>query len=172
MTDNEIIKALKCCKAKKVLCSHCPLKDVGCTCEDELTRYAYNLIKKQAAEIDTLKAERNNYKEWYFSLVNEVDKLPCKTVVGNNSEIHSKSAKDYDNLIANIKSEAIQDFAERLKESFLDLDVQINTGKRKTIPVDEYIKQSEWLLHEVAIQEIDNLVKEMMEENENAWKNA
>lgn len=72
----------------------------------------------------------------------------------------------YLNTVA--ESDGIKEFAERLKQSFLDLDVQINTGKRKTIPVDEYIKLSEWLLHEVAIQEIDNIVKEMTEEKENA----
>lgn len=163
MTDNEIIKAMECCYGGGK-CEDCPLYSLKhCGFEEKVLDF----VNRQKAEIDTLKAERNNYKEWYLSLANEVDKLPCKTVVGNNSEIHSKSAKDYDNLIANIKSEAIQEFAERLKQSFLDLDVQINTGKRKTIPVDEHIKQSEWLLHEVAIQEINNLVKETTEARKN-----
>lgn len=43
-------------------------------------------------------------------IIKGCNKYPCKTVVGNNSEIHSKTAKDYDNLIASIKAEAIKEF--------------------------------------------------------------
>lgn len=140
MTDNEIMKALECCRAETVLCPQCPLKDVGYTCEDKLTGYAFDLVNHQKAEINTLESERNNYKEWYLSLANEVNQYPCKTVVGNNSE------KDYDNLIASIKAEAIKDFAERLKEKFGIYDCIVTVNN----------------------EDVYNLVKEMTEGKENA----
>lgn len=72
------------------------------------------------------------------------NKYPCKTVVGNNSEIHSKTAKDYDNLIASIKAEAIKEFAELI----------LNTNQ----PTAKYI----------SINKVKKLVKEMTEEKAKA----
>ena len=59
-----------------------------------------------------------------------------------------------------IKSEAIKDFAERLKSKLANLSVQTKTHGRKTTPnyVDDIANQ---ILHDVVPQEIDNLVKEM-----------
>ena len=62
--------------------------------------------------------------------------------------------------INQIKSEAIREFAERLKSRLANLSVQTKTYGRKTMPnyVDDIANQ---ILHDVALQEIDNLVKEM-----------
>ena len=63
-------------------------------------------------------------------------------------------------FLEQIKSEAIKEFAERLKSRLANLSVQTKTHGRKTTPnyVDEIANQ---ILHDVVPQEIDNLVKEM-----------
>lgn len=67
--------------------------------------------------------------------------------------------------INQIKSEAIKEFAERLKSRLANLFVQTKTHGRKTTPnyVDDIANQ---ILHDVVPQEIDNLVKEMTEVQE------
>lgn len=58
MTDNEIIKALECCKATS--CSICPCfkNNLGIVlCQSDLTNSALNLINRQKTEIDKLKIE-------------------------------------------------------------------------------------------------------------------
>lgn len=58
------------------------------------------------------------------------------------------------------KSEAIKEFAERLKVRFNDLSLHTkNHGK--IISVDEIDKTANWILHEVVPKEIDKIVKEM-----------
>lgn len=65
--------------------------------------------------------------------------------------------------IKKLKSEAIKDFAERLKERLTRLSVRTKTHGRKTTPtyVDDIANQ---ILHDVVPQEIDSSVKEMTEE--------
>ena len=62
-----------------------------------------------------------------------------------------------------IRLQAIKEFAERLKSRLVNLSVQTKTHSRKTTPnhVDDIANQ---ILHDVVPQEIDNLVKEMTEE--------
>lgn len=60
MTDNEIIKALKCCK--KDDCENCP-NDFG-NCYANLAGYALDIIKRQKAEIKNLTAEVEMLKGW------------------------------------------------------------------------------------------------------------
>lgn len=99
MTDNKIIKALECCK--KDDCDNCP-NDFG-NCYANLSGYALDLINRQQAEIEKLKAEE--------------DKYPFKCVMPFNSMICSKSIEDYDRLINDIGVDAIKGFADRLKET-------------------------------------------------------
>lgn len=103
-----------------------------------------DIIQRQKAEIETLQAELKFYKDNYLSLAREWQELPCKTKVGNNSEIHSKSAEDYDNLISDIKAEAVKEFAELI----------LNTNQ----PTAKYI----------SINKVKNLAKEMTEGKDNA----
>lgn len=70
MTDNEIIRALDCC-VNNVTCSEeCPYY-VFDKCLDQRKKDVINLINRQKVEIRTLAAERDNYKKWYFSTVEE-----------------------------------------------------------------------------------------------------
>ena len=77
---------------------------------------------------------------------NSHNKYPIKTVVNNNCEIHSKTSKDYNDLISDIESKAIKEFAEKLKE-------------RRGL--------NQMCIAIVSKNEIDNLVKEMTEDKEN-----
>lgn len=107
------------------------------------------LIEKQKAEIETLKAELKFYKDNYLSLAKEWQEYPFKILVGHNSEIHSKTADDYEMLLADIKEIAIKDFAERLKK---DSHIRYDSDTNEVIGAIVYCG------------EIDNLVKEMTEE--------
>ena len=55
MTDNEIIKALECCKSSVASCEECPMHVEGVICHGyELNKKALNLINRQQAEIERL----------------------------------------------------------------------------------------------------------------------
>lgn len=57
MTDNEIIKALECCTEDED-CAHCPLTKEIPYCIDDTMVGALNLIKRQQAEIERLKNDK------------------------------------------------------------------------------------------------------------------
>ena len=65
-----------------------------------------------------------------------------------------------------IEAEAYKTFAEKLKEEFLNLQYNAKTD-RKNVKIEELKEQMNWLLHTVAIETVDNLLKEMVgEEND------
>ena len=123
MTDKEIIKALECCYRKGgTPCRDCPFNEFE-DCNDVLMAdYVFNLINRQQEEID-------NLREHLKRVCAERDARICT----NNF----------------IKSEAVKEFAERLKEkSFKTIR---NYGLTKDV---------------VEVCDIDNLVKEMGGEGE------
>ena len=102
MTDNEIIKALECCRdAESVFdCQNCPY--IECTnkkgCITELHGDILDLIKRQQAEIERL---RNTVKTDFLTVTEKL--------------------KFSQSEIGDIRTEAIKEFAERLKsECFID----------------------------------------------------
>ena len=92
MSDEEIMKALACCGEPYNICAGCPMpnniKD-DCRCGEHLANYALDIINRQQAEIERLKNEIQITKDAYIMLQTK-------------NEI--------------IKSEAIKEFAEGLKE--------------------------------------------------------
>ena len=123
MTDNEIIKALKCCNKPigENSCTECAFYHSG-KCSSNMLNAALDLIKRQKAEIERLNIE-----------------LQAMRSAANSYKKHYETAK----------SEAIKEFAEKLKEySFLD---NLSLDGKETVYVDD----------------IDNLVEEMMEELKN-----
>lgn len=74
-------------------------------------------IEALNARIDMLEEKLDFYKDGYLRLSKELDKYPCKTVVGNNSVVYSKSADDYDRLISCIKAEAVNDYSELITDN-------------------------------------------------------
>lgn len=123
-TDNEIIKALECCiKNDLIQCKICPYYDMEQKCRRVLRNDVLDLLNRQRAEIERLSDYNANLQTANTSLSNE---------------------------IFEIKSEAIKEFAERLKKK------TDNPGKAM-FDVYEYYGET-----------IDKLVKEMTEEKENA----
>ena len=116
MTDNEIIKALECCENAD--CTNCPCY-VGGSLQCMGISYSklHDLFIRQKAEIENL---RHNNRQ----LVNE--KLQII------------------NIIIDLKSKAIKEFAERLKD--------------KSIYVTNYYDYGIWMVEEM---DIDKLVDEM-----------
>ena len=69
MTDNEIIKALECCKNKR--CVSCPYDDVAdkfAECSAKLVNDAHGLINRQKAEIERLSAMVDARKDIFEEL--------------------------------------------------------------------------------------------------------
>lgn len=117
MTDNEIIKALECCISSGFdECLQCPLHNdfYPNTCHYERTKMAADLINRQKAEIVELQKRIINWR------------------------------KDMDYRPDEIKSEAIKEFAERLKKEYHGFD-----------------ERYEQIFYSNLITAIDDLVKEM-----------
>lgn len=96
MTDKEIIKALEYCNStERGHClNKCPYYNYSANCTQEMIKDTLDLIKRQQAEIERLKMEREAFDDAIYP-------LPFKT--------------DFDIAIETAKSEAYKEFAERLK---------------------------------------------------------
>lgn len=123
MTDNEIIKAMQCVIGNDVNCSECTYQKVlpFPSCRMICAKNALDLINRQKAENESLK----------------VDLAKCSIRLDNLY----KTANE-------IKSEAIKDFAERLKKYAKELHIGDNIS---------------WLV--LGVGRVDQLVKEMTEVN-------
>lgn len=98
MTDNEIIKALECCK--KDDCDNCP-NNFG-NCYANLSGYAIDLINRLQAEIERLKE--------CPKCIYEYD--------GKTTEYCVQGTCSNFKTVEQIKSEAYKEFAEKLKKRF------------------------------------------------------
>lgn len=111
MNDCELAKALKICARyikscrhdAKAKCKYCVLNGQE-MCSAALVAKAGDCIIRQREEIEKLTAQLNEY--------------PYKVVTGFNSEIHSKSEKDYLDLIKDIGDEASKEFARKILKLF------------------------------------------------------
>lgn len=132
MTDNEILRALECCKRSvgAILCtSNCPMYS-ECDSEDpmeDICGLALNLINRQQAEIETLQADvviaethEKNAKELLkeFCDKKSMNEYPIKVKMGDYAEIHAQSTAHYDALITDIENNGIKGFTEQLKKRF------------------------------------------------------
>ena len=99
MKDTEIIKALECCIGKSD-CLSCPCeKGASIECLDDLHRYALDLINRRKAEIEQLKIENRILSQKRVSFPERL-------------EVDRKA-----------RAEAIKEFAEKLRISFLQEDL-------------------------------------------------
>ena len=97
MTDNEIVKALECCKIDD--CDNC-LNNFG-NCYSNLAGYALNIIKRQQAEIERLKNNPTLPKSGFINLL-------C------GAFIYTETLEQYNKFRRTFKAEAYKEFAERL----------------------------------------------------------
>ena len=130
MTDDEIIKALECCNSGRLKypCEICPLRMDDC--EYILPKRALDIINRQNAEIERL---RNLTKD-----------------------IFMKATTHMDNIGDKIKSAAIKEFADRLKDSADKTRIKSMETEKVVFYMDEF--------------KLDSLVKEMTEVQENGNK--
>lgn len=143
MTDEQIIKNAEYHKLGN--CSRCDYKNHGSNCLQELLNDGIKMAKRLCEDVADLEEGYN-------------DGIVCiSRYKAENKWLLQKSQQ--------AKSEAIKEFAERLKSRLANLSVQTKTHGRKTTPnyVDDIANQT---LHDVVPQEIDNLVKEMTEGKE------
>ena len=97
MTDNDIIKALECCGCDNYQCDKCPYAYKTCT----VYKDSLDLINRQKAEIERLRECPKCVYEYDGEMTEFCVKAPCPNY---------KTADE-------IRSEAIKEFAERLKET-------------------------------------------------------
>lgn len=89
MTENEIVKALKCCGDENN-CAECPLKSTrfehDASCAEELMKTAAELIEKQKAKIEKLEFSNEHWNDWEIkcTAINEFwNKLKAKGISYN-----------------------------------------------------------------------------------------
>lgn len=139
-TDEQIIKAMQCVIGNGVSCSECEYQKTlpfpGCRrmCAEN----ALDLINRQKAEIESLK-----------QIINEQDKEILKL---QNRIIFWRKNLNYQP--EKIKSEAIKDFAERLKKK---VKMYNSEGVDEGDLIDDLLTVGE------TVEIIDKLVKEMTE---------
>ena len=95
MTDNEIIKALECCASECFnACDNCPFYK-QCENDEQLSKFALDLINRQQAEIERLKKG-------------------CKKLVEKQKLYKDNMQATREFQIEQAKAEAIKEFAEKL----------------------------------------------------------
>ena len=127
LTPEDIKKALECCKPENDEgCLNCPLSDIPVEeCSDILHTETINLINRQQAEIERLKINFENLQK-----TSKYWKDKCDELVEE---------------LTTAKSEAIKEFAERLKSDinktwYYELENDIHNA-RALKRVDELVKE-------------------------------
>ena len=162
MTDNEIIKALECCANETGSCLGCPLINCIEDCLQIKSKNALDLINCQKAEIERLNKDCEDviYKLEYLLCHATGNKFSKHTYpIGDmvsyvNDYIQDCCNEAVEEAKETVKSEAIKEFAERLKDEMrLEDDCRYDCMNclyecKGYVPI------------------IDNLVKEMIEVEE------
>ena len=158
MIDNEIIKALECCKGG--LCCGCPrLSNDRLTgaCMRELITDVLDLINRQQAEIEDLNHSidtlgrvkeqlKENLSETEAKYQKEITRLDALLVCKN------KVIRNLEKSFENAYDGAIKEFADRLKNIYIK-------DKR-------YDRPDAHTLIDCLFNNIDNIVKEIVGDNE------
>ena len=143
-TDEQIIKAVNVCGSTPYTCKGCPYRKLlKSGCVYKMLRDVYSLINRKNAEIERLEKEsldkEKTYNNEYFLRRETEDEL--KEHKAENKRLLQK--------LQQAKSEAIKDFAERLKRTSIGLEIGDDKKFKMTV---------------VSTVAIDNLAKEMTEE--------
>lgn len=144
MTDNEIIKALECCLILHK-CEECPcdFDTNGKTLCKDLGLKIFDLIKRRQIYIERLQ----EYYRRYNGLKEETEELRIEV------EYAREKISQMEEFIITVKSEAVREFAEKLKEHCNEITNQ--EWNKKTFPVS-------WAdAYEGFVDDIDRLVEEM-----------
>ena len=150
MTDNEIIKAFKMHLLDNRDCELCPYGPAYYRCSIILLKDVLDLINRQQGEIEKLEKETQDKERAYndeFCLRKEWQ-TKCQELLKDKQTT---------------KSEAVKEFAERLKEQD-GYDNHVFDDCASILVPKEYLKGRDEKIKEVWTT-IDNLVKEMVGEN-------
>lgn len=148
MTDEQIIKALECCATSESKCDECPYYPDACLTDD----YENIFLKDVIDLINRTKGESNKYRNKYQAVKEEVSRL-YDTVHCQKEEIARRKKQ-----LMELKSEAIKEFAERLKTTIMNHVVYKND-------CHNFSGNPEYLIRMVTVcGYITDLVEEMTEE--------
>ena len=120
LTDAEVVEALECCIGDG--CSDCPYTHVYGNCKAKRNNDCIDLIKRKDAEIEKLKTELVSADEVIGFREAEIERYKknekfinekCDSILEEAKKIPHALKMD----IAQAKSEAYKEFAERLKET-------------------------------------------------------
>ena len=160
MTDNEIIKALECCRDDErydtcEYCLKCPVSNYNLdeeteavNCVDALLTRAIDIIKRNDAEIEELyksldkrilenEAKKAEIEQWKEE-ANKYQNNWCESV----KEI--ERLKDFCDIYSNEGERAIKEFAERLKKkAFKPLGTWFNEKVVTENCIDNLVKEME-----------------------------
>ena len=147
MIEKDTIKGLECCTDEWYEnCNECPYNIDTVSCERmKLLEDSLDLINRQKSEIERLEKTEIEIDDFCRRL--------CRMRMLNGNAI--ASYEDLQNYIQEEKSEAIKEFAERLKQTITN---EINTYYNSN--------GGGYYLAEDTIEDIDNLVKEMADNAE------
>ena len=81
LTDNEIVKALECCKSDTVLCNECPYDKIG-ECIEKMCADSIDLINRQKAEIEQLQTLVNEMSDFFPACIG----CEGKTTLGDRTD--------------------------------------------------------------------------------------
>ena len=147
MTDDEIIKALECCDFTDIkACEECPLYNTF-DCSFVIIDKTLDLVNRQKAEIDRLNQENKEYSEDNRIIAYHTNQRD-KEIRALHNQLNGLNFMD-----KQIKSEAVKQFAEKLKDSADKTRIKSMETEKVVFYMDEF--------------KLDNLVKEMAEVQEN-----
>ena len=161
MTDKEIIKALECCLGgKEELCKECPFNGECYGDVEYLIAYALGLINRQQEQLEAAANGQETLQKALAEKNAEIERrknnLFCKVVIDEEKmqNIIKEKVIGFELNIELIKSEAIKEFAERLKEK---IKTECNPYGKRTFDYDTSL---------AIMRYIDNLVKNITEVDE------
>lgn len=129
MNDNDIIKALECCRVGKgsYSCKKCPLFCRIPACQSHLAEAALDLINRQKAEIEKYEKEHNEkFNKWMVL----------------DERTKERYAELYEEAKGVVRAEAIKEFSERLKEKeFFVMEDEYTMYVVSSDDIDALVKQ-------------------------------
>ena len=124
MTDSEIMKALECCILGD--CQGCFYGDTDQRrCKDDLMQNALDLINRLTDQLNSAINGQETLQGYVAKQDKEIERLKANL----NVELDN-FASEYD---SKIKSEAVKEFAERLKKDIFNTEYHIDRYYRRTI---------------------------------------
>ena len=110
MTDNEIIKALKCCSDSN--CHECPIE--GCT--DDIFRNALDLINRQKEKNESLKVDLAKCSIRLDNLYKTADEIKSEVIKEFAKQVKMAFYYEFDELIPSIMEDKIDNLVKEMTE--------------------------------------------------------